>query len=89
MAGTLLAPGLTVAEPLAQRTFSTGKDLPVGMRASPLAIASNVVPALREDDLVDLVVVDPGNGMSIWLLSSVQPLAIVTPKDGKDYLWKE
>ncbi len=33
MAGTLLAPGMTIAEPPAQRTFSTGKDLPVGLRA--------------------------------------------------------
>ncbi len=82
MPGTLLAPGMTIAEPPAQRTFSTGKDLPVGMRAYPLTIASDLAPVLREDDLVDLVIVDPGNGTALWLLSSVQPLAIVTPKDG-------
>jgi len=58
MPGTLLAPGMTIAEPPAQLTFSTGKDLPVGLRAYPLTMTSDLTPVLREDDLVSSILAE-------------------------------
>jgi hypothetical protein len=78
--GELFVPALVVASPPELRVFSTGKELPEGMRGFPLTLASDLAPVLREDDLVDVVLVDPEQGTATWLLSNVEPLAILAPK---------
>jgi hypothetical protein len=81
--GALFAPSMVVAEPPRLRTFNTGKELPEGMRGYPLTLASDLAPVLRDSDLVDLVMVNPGDGTATWLLSNIEPLAIVAPEQGR------
>ncbi len=81
--GTLLTSDMVVAEPPALRTFATGKELPAGLRGYPLSLATDLAPVLSDDDLVDLVLVDPLDGTATWLLSNVEPLYIVTAVRGE------
>ncbi len=82
VAGTLFTPGTVVAEPPVLRTFASGKELPAGLRGYPLTIATDLAPVLREDDLVDLVLISPGRGTATWLLSNVEPLYILASPAG-------
>lgn len=72
--GTLFSPSLVVAAPPERRAFNTGQDLPIGYRGYPLTINTDLAPVLRDDDLVDVIIVNPGTGEITWLLSNVVPL---------------
>lgn len=86
--GALFAPGMVIDRPPELRTFKTGKELPPGQRGYPLSIATDLAPVLRDDDLVDLVLINPADGTATWLLSNVEPLAIVSgqPDGGATYI---
>jgi hypothetical protein len=81
-AGSLLVPPMVVDAPPALRVFATGKELPEGMRGYALTVSSDLAPLLRDSDQVDLVLLNPLNGTATWLLSGVEPLAIVQQENG-------
>lgn len=81
-AGALLAPPMVVDAPPALRVFATGKELPEGLRGYALTVSSDLAPVLRDNDKVDLVLLNPLNGTATWLLSGVEPLAIVQQENG-------
>lgn len=83
-AGALLSPGMVVIEPPALRTFTTGKELPAGLRGYPLTLATDLGSVLSDADLVDLVMVNPLDGTATWLLSNVEPLYIAAALHGED-----
>ncbi len=82
VSGALFSPGMVVDEPPALRVFRTGKELPQGLRAYPLSLASGLAPELNSDDVVDVVLVNPREGKAKWLLSNVEPLAILMSQSG-------